>query len=271
MTASVNQWLQSSVASYVERADAFRRIELVSNNSHEIDAKLIDVYCNLAEGLRRVRVKADAMFPRNSADLRNRLNRADFVVGVHDSDQDRACSHRATNIVGIDTAEAVDRQIGHSGAEPLEESAWTEHSRVLDLRRDDVLALVGERSERALDREVVRFTPATREHDLFRSAAEQARNLAARVLNRGPGRHARPMPARRIPERFVQERPHDCSDCGIDRCARVVVEIDHGFLCSFITKPTTTPERNVTAAIATMAQRSPKKSATSPALTAPIA
>ena len=50
------------------------------------------------------------------------------------------------------------------------------------------------------------------------------------------------MPARRIAERFVQERTHRCSDCGIDRRARVVVEIDHGSLCSFITKPTTAPE-----------------------------
>ena len=76
MTASVNQLLQSGVASYVESADALRRIELVSNDSQQIDTKLIDVYRNLAEGLRRVRVKADAMRPGNRADFRNRLNRA---------------------------------------------------------------------------------------------------------------------------------------------------------------------------------------------------
>src|SRR5678816_2083844 len=114
MTASVNQRLQSSVASYVESADAFRCIELVSNDGQQIDTKLIDVYRNFAEGLRRVRVKADAMLPGNRANLRNWLNRADFVVGVHDGNQDRAWSNRATNIVGIDTAEAVDRQIAVS-------------------------------------------------------------------------------------------------------------------------------------------------------------
>src|SRR6188474_1151169 len=105
MTASVNQRLQSSVASYVESADAFWRIELVSNDSQQIDTKLIDVYRNFTEGLRRVRVKADAMLPDNRANLRNWLNSADFVIGVHDSDQDCAWRNRATNIVGIDTAE----------------------------------------------------------------------------------------------------------------------------------------------------------------------
>jgi hypothetical protein len=55
--------------------------------------------------------------------------------------------------------------------QPLKESARTQHCRMLDLRRHDVLTLISEREERALDREVVCFAAAAREENLVCSTA----------------------------------------------------------------------------------------------------
>jgi len=107
------------------------------------------------------------MLARDGADLFDRLDRADLVVGVHDADQDGARGDGAANGLGIDAARRVDGQICHARAEPLKKPAWGENGGVLDLGRDDVLALVAEREECALDRKVVGFAAAAREHDLI--------------------------------------------------------------------------------------------------------
>src|SRR5688500_894891 len=142
---------------------------------------------------------------------------------------------------------------------------------MLDLRRNDVLTLVPQGKEGPFDREIVRFAAATREHDLVRITAKQTCNLSPRIFQSVLRGHARPMPARRVANSLVQEWTHRGGDPGVDRRARVVIEIHHGCLGSFITRLTTLPERKVTTAIATIAERSPKQSAMSPALTAPMA
>ena len=48
----------------------------------------------------------------------------------------------AAQVVGIDPAVAVDRQIGHPCAQALEEAAGREDRRMLDPGGDDVIALV---------------------------------------------------------------------------------------------------------------------------------
>ena len=75
------------------------------------------------------------MLAGNLRRLRDRLDRADLVVGVHDADEDRIGPDRLADVVGIDEPEAIDRHERDRRAEPLEEAARLEDRGMFDPRR----------------------------------------------------------------------------------------------------------------------------------------
>jgi hypothetical protein len=52
-----------------------------------------------------------------------RLDGANFVVGVHHRNEDRVRRHRATHVIWIYAAQAIDRQVGDLRPEPFQEPA----------------------------------------------------------------------------------------------------------------------------------------------------
>ena len=62
---------------------------------------------DFADRLRCIGVKADSVLPGDRADFRDRLDGADFVVGMHDAHQHRARRDRSANIVGTDPAGVI--------------------------------------------------------------------------------------------------------------------------------------------------------------------
>jgi hypothetical protein len=159
----------------------------VAGDGEEIDAELGHVGRNLADGLGRVGVKQDAALARDARALCDRFDGADLVVGVHDGDEDRARRDGAAQIGGIDAAGAVDRQVGHLRAQAFEEAARLDDGRMLDRGGDDVVALVVQREEHALQRQIVGLAAAAGENDLVVLAPKQRRHLAARIFERGFG------------------------------------------------------------------------------------
>ena len=73
----------------VERADALRPAHLVRADGRHVHLQIVDVERNLADRLHGVGVEQDALLLRDRADLGDRLNHADLVVGGHDRDEDR--------------------------------------------------------------------------------------------------------------------------------------------------------------------------------------
>ena len=146
----------------------------------DVDVHLVDVDRNLANGLHGVGVEDDAAFAAHLADFRDRLQDADFVVGGHDRDQDGLVVHGALQVVEIDQAILLHRQIGHAVAEFLEMLAGVEHGLVFGDRGDDVVALLAVHFRDALDGEVVALGGAGGEDDLFRGRADQLGDAFAR-------------------------------------------------------------------------------------------
>ena len=62
----------------------------------------IDVHRNLADCLHPIGMEQNALFLGDLADLRNRLHDADFVIGIHDADQDRFVGDRVPQLIEID-------------------------------------------------------------------------------------------------------------------------------------------------------------------------
>jgi hypothetical protein len=78
-------------------------------------------------------MKKDSVFSRNLADVRNRLNGTDLIVGMHHRDQDGVRCHRTPYIIGVDAADTINRQVGDLRPQPFQKLARTDDRRVLDL------------------------------------------------------------------------------------------------------------------------------------------
>lgn len=97
---------------------------------------------------------------------------------------------------------------------------------MLNAGGDNMIALAAQCEERGFERQVVRFAPAAGEDDFILAAAEQLRNITSGGFECGFGPDRCPMAVRRIAKMAVQKGLHRGGDCGIDRRAGVVVEID---------------------------------------------
>ena len=141
----------------------------------------IDVHVdrNLADRLHRVGVEDHVALVTELADFGDRLDDADLVVGEHDRDQDGLVVHRPLQVVEVDQAVGLHRQIGDAIAVFLEALAGIEHRLVLGDLGDDVVAALPVHLGDALDREVVALGRAGGEDDLLGGRADQLGDLFA--------------------------------------------------------------------------------------------
>ena len=162
----------------------FGPVHLVRRQRRQVDARRVDVERDLADALDRVDVEERALLLDDRADLLDRVDGADLVVGEHDRDQDRLVGHRRSHRRRVDASVLLDRQVGDVEALFLEALAGVEHRLVLGLRRDDVVAAVLVELRGALDRQVVGLGRARGPDDLLAAGADERPDLLARVLDR---------------------------------------------------------------------------------------
>ena len=78
------------------------------------------------------------MFTCNHRTFLDGLDRADLVVGMHDADQDSVGGNRATEVVGIDSPGAIDRQKGHRRAQAFQKAQRRHDRRMLYAGGDEM-------------------------------------------------------------------------------------------------------------------------------------
>src|SRR5215470_12113543 len=113
MMASVEKLAKTRTAANVESADPFGRVKLVAGDGEEVDAQGVDVERNFSSRLHGVGVKENIVLRSDAADFFERLDGAEFVVGVHHGDQ---CGLRADGIAKgfrIDETVCVNGKIGN--------------------------------------------------------------------------------------------------------------------------------------------------------------
>src|SRR5438067_1943998 len=116
MPGTVDQRLQRAAGAHVQRPDALGGIELMTSNGQKIDAKLVDERGDFADGLCRVRMRQHAMRTSDTADLGNGLERTYLIVGVHNTNQEGLGRDGFADIIRVDHARTVYREIRHPQA-----------------------------------------------------------------------------------------------------------------------------------------------------------
>src|ERR1044072_2981743 len=136
----MNKRFEREAPAYEEGTNTLRRIEFVARDREQIHAKVVYAGRDLADRLRRISVKEDTAVAGDTAAFPDRLDRAHLVVGIHDADEERVRRNGAAEVVRVDAAEAIDSKIRHPRAETLEKPARRKYRRMLNPRRDDVVA-----------------------------------------------------------------------------------------------------------------------------------
>src|SRR5579871_4266111 len=97
---------------------------------------------------------------------------------------------------------------------------------MLDLRGDDVIASIVPGPGDALDGGIVRLSPAAGENDLLRLTVKQSRHLRPGAFDGIARFQAVAMGTGWVAESFVEIRLHGRNHFRVERCGRVVIEIN---------------------------------------------
>src|SRR5262249_47109088 len=139
VTAAVDDWAELYTFAYGQGANTLRPIKLMTGKREQINVVLGDIHRRLGDALRGISVKKHPTLAAQLTDLGNRLQDADFIVGVHHADQDRLFGESQTELFQINQAVLLHRQIRHLQAAFLKMLATVEDSLVLSDNRDDVI------------------------------------------------------------------------------------------------------------------------------------
>ena len=209
---------------HVERADAFRRVQLVRGERQRVGTERADVEVDLARRLHCVAVQMDPALAADARHLRHRLHHARLVVGEHHRHQPRVVAERVDDGGRRNFAAARRRHDGHGVAATLELAGRLEHRRMLDGRCDNVVAVASR--NRAEDSGIVRLGAAARKDDFPRGRADQQRHRLAGVLDTASRRLAFFMNGGCVSEDIAQRFPQGLQHRWMQRGGRVVVEIN---------------------------------------------
>ena len=230
VAASEKERIDGRVLFDEERSDALGRVDLVTADGIEIDAEIVDASGQLAERLDAVGVEKGAGLVCESGDFADGLDGAGFVIDVHHGDERGIGAESAGDVGGIDHTVGGDGDIGDRCTFALQLRAGLKDTRVLDTRRDDVVAGGEAVAKGAEEREVIGLGAAAGENDFLRIAMEERGHLAAGHLQALPGDLAAIMDTGSVAVHFACDGKERLEDLRRGRSGSVVIEIrtQHG-------------------------------------------
>ena len=166
----------------VEGADAFGAVNLVGGEGGKVNVHLLHVNIHVAHALGGIRVEQHPFLAGDFADLLQRVDGPDLVVGRHQGHQDGLVGDGVGQLIEVNRAVLVHRQEGHLEPPLLQHVAGVQNRLVLDLAGDDVVALFLEEFRHAGQGQVVRFGRAAGQDDLLFGRADQRGDLPPRLL-----------------------------------------------------------------------------------------
>ncbi len=215
------------LAAHIQRTDALRAVRLVGRERHQVDLQLLQIDFHLAGRLSGVHMEDDALFAADFAQRFHVLDHADFVVHHHHRHEHGVGTQRSLEDIQVDQAVVLDVQVRDFKALAFQFTTGVEHSLVLGLDRDDVLAAFGVEVGCALDGQVVGFGGAGGPDDFARVGIDQLGDFFAGAFDGLFGLPAKRVAARgRVAKVLVQPGHHGVDDTGVDRRRGRIIQID---------------------------------------------
>ena len=199
----------------------------MGGESHQVNAIFIHIHRNFSDGLCGIAEYQYAVFAGNGTDFLHRHDGANFIIGIHDGDQDRIGFDRGFQFCQVDQSVVFYFQVGHFPAFFFNMLAGIQHRFMFDIAGDDMVALAGIHFENAFDRQVIPFSSTGSKDDFFRICADQFGYLFAGIIHgflRCPPK--RVVTAGRITEIIGEIRDHSLYYTGVAGRCGIMVEIN---------------------------------------------
>ncbi|MNE68445.1 hypothetical protein D3C80_1641090 [compost metagenome] len=125
MPAPMNLGLQAytGFATDVQRANAFGSVQLVRCKRHQMHVQCTQIDCNLARALHGIDVEKHITRLAGLTDGGDVVHRPQFVVGVHDGDQDGLVGDRISHCLRLNQALCIRVEVRDLEAFPFQMAA----------------------------------------------------------------------------------------------------------------------------------------------------
>src|SRR5579864_784644 len=170
-------------ATNIQRANALGTVNFVAADGQQVNIVFLHVHGNFAHGLHAVHGEENAVFFGDFANFGDWVDHPDFVVRIHDGNQDSGRPDSGFQLIQADSAVLLHWQIGDFKTLFFEALTGVQDGFVLDGLGDDVIALFAEHLRDALDHQVVGFGCAAGEDDFFGRRTDQRGDLLTSGLD----------------------------------------------------------------------------------------
>ncbi len=164
MIGSMRYSFDGNASSNEQCTDAFGCVKFMPRNGQQIDTHLVDMRADLADTLCRVGMNKHVVVVADFGDVSNRLDDADFIVGVHHTDHQRFGTKRGFDVLGRDNPLRVARQNGDRHSATSQVLCRLDDRWMLDGRNDQVPFGAGRSGQPVLEGsdhgQIVRFGAA---------------------------------------------------------------------------------------------------------------
>lgn len=158
----------------------------------------------------------------------DRLNRADFVIGVHHRDQDGVIPDRASNRISVHYTVHSNANPRHVDAFVLEFAARLENSRMLNRSCHNVDWPAAKPPYDTENREVIRFGPAAGKDQFARSDTERNCKNTPGLLQLPPRALPHAVDTRCVTRHVAQSFPYELRHLGQYERSGIVIEVKQG-------------------------------------------
>ena len=226
MCTPVNEVCQSGAAADIKDTNAFGRVNLVARKREQIHTKCLNIHLQFTNGLYGIGVARDAMCLCDFTDLRERLDRAVFVIDVHDGDKDCRIADCVAEVFNANPSVSIDRQISYLETALLQIVTGMQNGMMLYSGGDDMVAFTSALLQlgQSFDSVIICFGAASCEDDFTRTfGADEFSNLFARGVNCSACFASVGVDAGTVTECLGEIGHHRVPNFGTERCCGVVV------------------------------------------------
>ena len=154
----------------------------------QIDFVILNIYGNMSDSLDRIHVEGNSLSPADLTDFTDRLDRADFIVGVHDRHETGILANGCFRLRGTDYAIFMDIKKGDLKTFLLQRFQRVQHGMMFKCCRNDVhFAVLFSDGCNGTDGLVVGLAPAGSESDFFGGRTDYRSDFLPRLFEDLPG------------------------------------------------------------------------------------